>query len=103
MADSYPTVYDYFSCGTTTTEKIAKIDSILDGLYDAAANFAANSHIEEYRLDDGQTIIKTVYRTMEDITKAILKFERLRNMLINRNCIGRVIKLRDRDSFLLNR
>ena len=99
---TYPTIYDYYKCSDSST-RLEKVETILDGLYDAAVSFASNSHIEEYRLDDGQIIIKTIYRKMDDLSKAIEKFETIRNMLINRDCIGNSIKLRDQDSFLINR
>ena len=100
---TYDTIYDYYACNKQTKTRIEKIDSIIDGLIDASVQAAANADIEEYRLDDGQTIIKTIYRDMTKLEQAISHFQRIRTRLINDNCIGRVQKLRDRDSFIINR
>lgn len=101
---TYDTILDYISCSTSVSEKIAKIDSIIEALEDAELSSALSSgDIEEYSLDDGQTKIKTVIRDSQSIEKAILALERRKNRILNANCIGRVVKLRDKDSFLLNK
>lgn len=101
---TYDTITSYISCSESVKEKIAKIDSIIEALEDAElASAISSGDIEEYSLDDGQTKIKSVIRSAESIEKAILALERRKNRLLNTNCIGRVIKLRDKDSFLLNK
>lgn len=101
---AYDTILNYIDCSTGVNDEIARIDAIITALMDAELNSAINSgDIEEYSLDDGQTKVKTVIRDPEKITKSIAALERRKNHIINSNCIGRVVKLRDKDSFLINK
>ena len=42
-----------------------------------------NEPITEYSLDDGQVKIRTVYRSVEQMTKAIEALEKIKNKLLN--------------------
>ena len=61
----------YINCSSDTEEKIARINAIILQLENAELNGAGRANIEEYRLDDGQTIIKTIYRDLASIEKTI--------------------------------
>jgi 2C-methyl-D-erythritol 2,4-cyclodiphosphate synthase len=99
---AYDTILNYLNCSSSVQEEIARTDAIITALMDAQLNAAINSgDIDEYSLDDGQTKIRTVIRDPEKIMKAIEALERRKNHIINQNCLGRVIKLRDKDSFNL--
>jgi hypothetical protein len=89
----------FIESATTLEAKIAAIDSIIDGLYAAAATAAGKDDISEYSLNDGQVIIKTVYRGAEAIGKAVKIYEQQRQMYINR-LNGRHIWLKDKKNFI---
>lgn len=55
---------------------------------------AGNSDVEEYRLDDGQVTIKTIYRDTVSIAKAIDRFQSLQNKCLNQ-LNGRVMVARN--------
>jgi hypothetical protein len=87
---------DYLDTCTETSDKIKKINTLISALEDSAIRAAASGEIEEYMLDDGQSKIRNVYRSIEDIANAILSFEKIREMLINRMPGNRSVVLRDR-------
>jgi hypothetical protein len=85
----------YIDDCTSLKDKIARIDSVIVALEDAALKSAGKQSIDEYWMDDGQTKVKAIYRSTEDIANAILDFERVRQMYINR-LNTRVITLKDK-------
>lgn len=88
----------YVSSATTLREKITRIDAIITALEAAALTGAATGQLTEYSLDDGQTKIKTAYRSMDEVMTAIMSFEKLRQMYINR-LNGRMVRLVDSKNF----
>lgn len=91
---TYINIIDYIGCNQNTIEKIARIDAIIEALEDSLLLLAANSDVEEYRLDDGQTVIKTIFRDPALIEDAIDKLQKRRTRLINR-CHGYRYNLTD--------
>lgn len=91
-------VYDsaaiYIDSATDLQAKIARMDAIIAALETSALTAAGTANFSEYSLNDGQTIIKTTYRTIEDVQRGILGFERIRQMYINR-INGRVFRMVD--------
>lgn len=75
------------------TEKVARIDEIIDALYARMLETAGESNVEEYRVNDGQMTIEASYRTDDEILKGIKTLERMRQMYINR-LNGRMMGLR---------
>jgi len=101
---SYDTILNYIDCAQGVKDEIARINAIISALVDAELKVALEAgDTEEYSLDDGQTKIKTIIRDPLKIEKAIEALERRKNRLINANCLGRVIKLRDKDSFNISK
>jgi hypothetical protein len=96
------TVYDsasiYIDSRTTLRAKITAIDAIIAALEVSALKAAAGESIEEYWLDDGQTKIKTIRRTSEQIAKSILSFEQIKQRYVNQ-LNGRVFRLVDGKNF----
>jgi hypothetical protein len=74
-------------------EKIIAIDLIIDALLLTAAKAAAGDNISEYSLNDGQTIIKTVYKSSASIQQSIKDFESLKVMYQNRLNRSSITKL----------
>jgi hypothetical protein len=88
----------YIQSCTTIREKIARIDAIITALENTALKAAANDNITEYSLNDGQTIIRTVYKGADAVLNSIAAFEKIRQMYINR-LNGRVMRLVDGKNF----
>jgi len=96
------TIEEFYGTCTTRKERIAKIDIIIDALLDASVIGAGSSCVVEESLDDGQTKIKSIYRSMSEVETAIHRFTRLQTKYANM-CKGRSTRLRDRDSFNINK
>ena len=78
--------------------KIAALDAIIVALENTALTMAANDDIQEYSLNDGQTIIKGIYKGSIAIATAIDKYEAIRNRYVNR-LNGRMVRLVDGKNF----
>lgn len=88
----------YIESCKTVREKIVAIDAIINALMLTAAKSASNDNILQYSLNDGQTVINTMYRGTKAIFQSIESFERLKQMYINK-LNGRVIRLVDSKNF----
>lgn len=88
----------YIDSATSLRAKIARIDAVIDALFTVASTAAANGDISEYSLDDGQTKIRTVYKTAADVMSSIQVFETQRQTYINR-LNGRSFRLMDSKNF----
>lgn len=95
----YDSAQIYIDSATTNQDKITAIDNVISALMSTAAGAASSDNITEYSLNDGQVIIKTTYRGVESIYRAIAAFEKLKQMYVNR-MNGRVMVMRDKKNFL---
>lgn len=70
---------------TSLEDRVNRYGQIIEALELRLLNFGTESaEIEEYSLDDGQVKIKTLYRDVNSITKAIENLMKLRQKLVNR-------------------
>ena len=88
----------YIQSSTDIVDKIKKIDLLIEALEASALKGAGKAHIEEYEINDGQSKIRNIYRDMEEVLKAIMVFESLRQMYINRLPGKRTMRLVDKYS-----
>jgi len=84
----------YIASVTEKKAKITAIKAIIAALEVKALSSIDNIDVEEYMLDDGQTKIKTTFRSPEAIWKAIHNYEILLQRYINQ-LNGRVVRLLD--------
>ena len=94
---TFETITIYLETATNLKDKLAKIDAIITVLEAAALKGAEGADIDEYWLDDGQTKIKNIFRDPNQIINAILRYERIRQMYLNR-LNGRSFRLVDFNS-----
>jgi hypothetical protein len=95
---TYDSAQIYIQCGSTLRDKIARMDAIIAALEDTALKAATTDDILEYQLNDGQTIIKTVYKGADAVLRSIQAFEKIRTMYVNR-LNGHVFRLVDSKNF----
>lgn len=75
----------YIDSATSLKEKIDRYDTIITALENLMINSGTESAVyDQYTLNDGQIDIRTRYRSVEDIADAIAKYERLRNIALNK-------------------
>lgn len=95
-------IYDsaaiFIESQTSLKAKVDAIELIIDALLILAAKAATNDNISEYQLNDGQTVIKTVYKGVDGILQSIEGLEKIKMTYLNR-LNGRVMRLMDSKNF----
>jgi len=94
----YDSEVGYIESKTDARSKITAIDAIISQLLTTAAKAALSEDVTEYWLDNGQTKIKTVRRSVAAITASIAGLRQLRQVYIQ-EINGRVTILRDSKNF----
>ena len=85
----------YIESATSLKERLTRVCNIIEALEIRVVDVAVgNADIDEYQLDDGQVKIRTKYRSVEDMEKAITAFEKLKERILNK-LNGRCTVLRD--------
>lgn len=74
----------YIESATGLTERLARIEQIIEALELRQIAVIGNSDVEEYQLNDGQVNIRTIYRSAESIAAAIEAYEKLKQKLLNK-------------------
>lgn len=74
----------YINSVSDARARITRIDAIIDGLMDSALVAVQSGHINEYFLDDKQTVIKCSYRNASEIMKDIQAYEQLKGLYARR-------------------
>lgn len=100
MAIYFDTTGRYLQSCTTLQAKITALDNVIAILESQLLTPASsgNDNISEYQLNDGQTIIREVYRGTKGITKALESMEMLKQKYVNR-LNGRVHRAVDSKNF----
>lgn len=95
-------IYDssaiYISSAKTLKERLVKIDQIILALYDTMLKAAATDNIEEYWLNDGQTIIRERYTGTAAVERSLAALEKQKQMILNQ-LNGRIGRLVDSKNF----
>lgn len=94
----FDSAYIYIESATSLCDKITRIDAVIDALLTNALKAATTDNIEEYSLNDGQTIIKTRYRNSASVMRSIKEMETIKQVYVNR-LNGRMIRLVDSKNF----
>lgn len=98
----YDTAYICIDSATTLQSKIVTIDAIITALEATVLKAVGTGNIEEYSLNDGQTVIKTIYRSTSEVIRDLQSLEMIRQRYINR-LNNPVVRLVDGKSFKGNR
>lgn len=99
---TYYSTYSYIQDATDLLARINRMQDIIEAYENAILANATNAHIQEYSLDDGQSKIKTGYRSMKEFTDGLAGLDILLERLIqryNNNCHGRQLRLVDSKNF----
>lgn len=98
---TYLSTADYLASTEDYQEKIARIDKIQKLLFDTAEKAALDDGILSYTLDDGQTKVQTMYKSVDQVINSILALEKLRAMYTRK--LGGTGVMRFVDASNLNR
>lgn len=82
----YESFTAYINSAEYIKDKLNRVEAVINALYDAATEAAdpERAVFDEYWLDDGQSKIKAMHRSPEDIFKAIHNYEKIKQMYMNR-------------------
>ena len=97
MSEFYNSPRAYIQSASSVAEKICKLQNLINALEDAALAAASGTDVGEYSLDDGQTKIREVYRSPEELARGITAFEQILQRYINRYN-GHINQLKDSNS-----
>lgn len=92
----YYDFHEYLESCTGLQSKIDALEAIILSMMSALTKAAGTAQFQEYEFDDGQTKIKTMYRSPVELQKAIESMEFLKNKYIarlNNNGAGRMSRL----------
>lgn len=79
----YDTCGLYFASKTDARDKIAAIDAVIDALLTTVLTNITKAPISEYMLNDGQTIIKEVYRDPNKVVEVINTLKMIKQQYAN--------------------
>lgn len=100
----YDDIWDCVRSRADIKAQIATIDEIITALQTSQFKRFGKGHVQEYQINDGQSILRVQYTSLSEMTKELFQLERWRNMLLSSpKAIGRVTIGRDRDSFFANK
>lgn len=85
----YNSYIDFLAIKTGAAAKITAIDAIIDALLLTVLKAVEKGNVSEYMLNDGQSIIKTVYRSPIQVTETIEALRMVRQQYMN-DITGRV-------------
>lgn len=96
-------IYDsaaiYLDSTTTLQDRIVRLDAVIDALITLSLKAAETANFDEYQLNDGQTVIRTKYRDVMQISNSIAAFEREKQRCVNK-LNGRMVRLVDSKNFI---
>lgn len=84
LNDGFYSISGYVECGTTTLERIKRIDFIIEQLELKMLDMVEGAVYEEYQLDNGQMKTRVRYRTTTQFMDGIKSLEQLKARLVNR-------------------
>lgn len=94
----YDSAKIYIESKKDARSKIIAIDAIIDALLSTAMEAATTGNVMEYDLDTGQTKVKCMYRSPQEVMNAITTMQAIKEHYIN-NINGRSMHLVDGKNF----
>ena len=83
MAEFFESPRVYIQSAATIRDKICRIDALILATLDAMAAAASEEDTEEYRLNDGQTIIQVKRRSAEQMAKSLEALEKMKQYYVS--------------------
>jgi len=94
----YLTIEDFICDKTVAKTRLTKIRELREALLDTYTKALLNGDVQELTFNDGQTVIKTVFRSPDAILKSMYDLDKLEATLVNR-CLGRMQTMRQYNTF----
>lgn len=84
MKDEYMTITQYFESKSKLIGKIETYDLLIEGMEKAILEATVSGHLLQYELDDGQMKVRSQFRDIGSMNKALLGLEQARQRYISR-------------------
>lgn len=94
----YLTIEDFICDKTVAKTRLTKIRELREALLDTYTKALLNGDVQELTFNDGQTVIKTIFRSPDSILKSMHDLDKLEATLVNR-CFGRTQTMRQYNTF----
>lgn len=101
----YASVGDWIAAAQNNCAKVAAIQAIIDTYVNEllpAALDVSTATVQEIMLNDGQTIVKTMYRSPKEIIDYLMMLERLKQYYLGQ-LRGRTVQMKSAPNFLYGR
>ena len=84
MNDGFMTISQYVNSPESLRDRIIRIDNLILSMEAKLLESVDSANYQEYQMDDGQMKVRTVYRSVKDVTAGILSLEQIKQRYINR-------------------
>ena len=84
MNAEYLTISQYIESKSKLIGKIATYDLLIEGMEESILKATVSGHLVQYEMDDGFMKVRSQFRSISDMTKALAGLEMLRQRFINR-------------------
>ena len=84
MNTEYLSISQYIESKSKLIGKIATYDLLIEGLEASILEATVSGHLVQYEMDDGFMKVRSQFRSIGDMTKALAGLETLRQRYINR-------------------
>lgn len=78
----FDSIYEYITDTSTDLSRLTKIEQCIDALLDAQLKMMGNADVKELQFNDGQTIVKSIFRDFSDIDNAITLLNKQKNAIL---------------------
>lgn len=94
----FPSIKQYLTNARDLKERIVRLEQLIDAMILSTLNTIDspdyNPNVSQYRLNDGQMIVETTYKSNSDVLGAIKELEKVKQLYMNQYN-GRVMTSRD--------
>jgi hypothetical protein len=84
MNTEYLTISQYVESKSKLIGKIATYDLLIEGMEASILEATVSGHLVQYEMDDGFMKVRSQFRSISDMTKALAGLETMRQRYINR-------------------
>lgn len=84
MNTEYLSISQYIESKSKLIGKIATYDLLIEGMEASILEATLSGHLVQYEMDDGFMKVRSQFRSISDMTKALAGLETLRQRYINR-------------------
>ena len=78
----YDSIYEYLTDKSTVMTELEKLDQCIAALREASYKMCGNADVKELQFNDGQTIVKSIFRDFSDMDNAMKFLEKQKHTIL---------------------